>query len=204
MAVVVILLAGVMISVSIWQNHTQVVETTNTSENNGRLPSTNDASLPPRKPLENAEANHLSIPDRGIETPVVYVNEENEKVFQDALANGVVHYPSTALPGEPGNPYIFGHSSDYRWKQGNYKQVFKPLVDIPVGTVVRITNAAGELFVYKVIETKIVGPKDVSVLDQYNNERAMLTLQTSWPVGTALKRFIAISELDAVATYGSE
>lgn len=200
----VILIAGGIVSVSLWQNHAQVLDTLGNSLGNGRLPTTNDTPVPPRKPLESGEANHLSIPDRGIESPVIYVDEANEKVFQDALEGGVVHYPGTALPGEPGNPYIFGHSSDYAWKAGAYKQVLKPLVDIPVGTKVRITNPDGELFTYTVIETKIVGPKEVSVLDQYGYERTMLTLQTSWPVGTALKRFIAICELDEIATYGAD
>lgn len=187
----------------IWQNSANVVDATNApATNTSGLPTSPDKPVERPKPLASDTADHLWIPDRSIDTPVVYVEEADEKIFQEELANGVVHYPGTALPGEPGNPYIFGHSSDYRWKPGNYKQVFKPLVDIPVGTVIRITNHAGELFVYKVIETKIVGPKDTSVLDQRNYEKTLLTLQTSWPVGTALKRFIAIAELDEIATYG--
>ncbi len=158
----------------------------------------------PRIPLETGEPNQLTIPDLDIQAPVVYVDEANEDVFQDALANGVVHYPGTANPGELGNPYIFGHSSDYFWKPGDYKAVFAPLVDVPIDTEVRITNDAGELYIYRVIETKVVGPKDVSVLDQQNYERYLLTLQTSYPVGTALKRFVAVCELDEAATYGSE
>ncbi|MBI5037487.1 MAG: sortase [Candidatus Kerfeldbacteria bacterium] len=155
-----------------------------------------------RVPLERGEPNRIHIPDRDIQAPVVYVEEANEERFQEALASGVVHYPGTAAVGELGNPYIFGHSSDYAWKPGSYKKVFAPLVDIPIGTAVRITNDAGELYIYTVIETKVVGPKDVSVLDQYNNERYMLTLQTSYPIGTALKRFIAVCELDSEATFG--
>lgn len=155
-----------------------------------------------RTPLESGEPNTITINDRDIQAPVVYVDEASEEVFQDALTGGVVHYPGTAKPGELGNPYIFGHSSDYFWKPGDYKAVFAPLVDIPVDTEVRITNDNGELFIYRVIETKIVGPRDVSVLDQQNYERYLLTLQTSYPIGTALKRFIVVCELDAVATFG--
>lgn len=170
--------------------------------NVGQLPVSGGKVIPERMPLEHGTADWLSIPDRKIEAPIIYVDEANEKVFQDALTRGVVHYPNTALPGELGNPYIFGHSSDYAWKAGKYKTVLKPLVDIPIGTTIRITNRDGELFIYTVKETKIVGPKDVSVLDQFNYERTMLTLQTSWPIGTALKRFVAIAELNELATYG--
>jgi len=185
-----------------WQNQSQTIQTISTNVNsNGSA--ANSTPEPVKVPtLNKGKADNISIPDRNIETPVIYVTETDEEVFQDALANGVVQYPGSALPGELGNAYIFGHSSDFFWKPGGYKEVFKPLVDIPVDTVVKITDHEGELFIYKVIETKIVGPKDASVLDQYDYERKILTLQTSWPVGTALKRFIAICELDEVATYG--
>ncbi|MFZ6035527.1 MAG: sortase [Patescibacteria group bacterium] len=165
--------------------------------------STNTAAAPVhRVPLKTGEPNRITIPDRDIQAPVIYVDNTSEEVFQEALGNGVVHYPGTPEPGELGNPYIFGHSSDYAWKPGDYKKIFTPLVDIPIGTAIHITNSVGELYVYTVSETKVVGPKDVSVLDQYDFKRYMLTLQTSYPIGTALKRFIAIAELDEMATYG--
>lgn len=183
-----------------WQNRQQVMEVANI--NLGQLPKSSDREVPKRPPLETAQPDYLWIPERDIESPVVYVTEANEDVFQKGLENGIVHYPGTALPGELGNPYIFGHSSDYLWKAGDYKKVLKNLIDIPVETEVRITNHDGELFIFRVIETKIVGPKEVSVLDQHNYERTLLTLQTSYPLGTALKRYIAVSELDELATYG--
>ena len=187
-----------------WQGKSQVIEQLNVNQNTNLSRTITNAIpiVPPRPPLETGDADYLWIPDRNITAPIVYVDEANEDVFQDALTRGVVHYPGTALPGEPGNPYIFGHSSDYMWKPGDFKQVLKEMIDIPLETEIRITNHEGGLFIYRVIETKIVGPKEVSVLDQYNYERTLLTLQTSCPVGTALKRYIAIAELDEEATYG--
>ncbi len=155
---------------------------------------------------EKGEPDYIYIPDVDIEVPIVYIAQEenNEEGYQAALANGVVHYPGTAIPGEYGNPYIFGHSSDFFWKEGSYKEVFKPIIDIPLDTIIKITNHEGDLFIYKIIETKIVGPDEVSVLDQQNYERQILTLQTSWPLGTALKRYLVIAKLDPEATYISE
>lgn len=184
-----------------WQGTSDVVAGNISIQSAPSSTNTNAAPIH-RVPLEQGEPNRIHIPDREIQAPIVYVDEANEEQFQEELANGVVHYPGTAAVGELGNPYIFGHSSDYAWKPGDYKKVFAPLVDIPVGTTVRITNDAGELYIYRVIETKVVGPKDVSVLDQHNSERYLLTLQTSYPIGTALKRFIAVCELDSAATFG--
>lgn len=144
---------------------------------------------------ELSDPNHLSIPSLGIEAPIKYVTEKSEKVYQEALHAGVVHYPGTALPGEFGNAYIFGHSSDYIWSPGEYKTVFAKLPQIEIGAVIQATNPEGQVFEYVVTETKVVGPRDLSVLDQGNNQAQLLTLQTSYPLGTALQRFIVVSTL---------
>lgn len=138
--------------------------------------------------------NILLIADLGIEAPIQYVEEKSEAVYQEALRKGVVHFPDTALPGEPGNVYIFGHSSDYIWSPGEYKTVFAKLPQIALETEIEITDADGKIFRYAVIDTKVVGPRDLSVLDQQNNEKYLLTLQTSYPLGTALQRFIVVAE----------
>src|SRR5438552_3712454 len=67
---------------------------------------------------QNLLPNLLLIPSLGIKAPVGYPEKTDENEFQNFLQNGVVHYPGTALPGQPGNVYIFGHSSDYIWSKG--------------------------------------------------------------------------------------
>ncbi len=201
-AVIIIAGSGYAIFLS-WQNQSATIESANQSASN--VNESTNTSQPPRETLSKGEPDRLSIPGRDInDIPIIYVDEKTEEVYQDALAKGVVHYPDTAIPGEYGNPYIFGHSSDYFWKPGDYKEVLKPLIDIPLDTPIYITNHRGDQFVYRVIETKIVGPNDVSVLDQQQYQKKLLTLQTSWPIGTALKRYIAIAELDEEATYGPQ
>ncbi|MEK7183084.1 MAG: sortase [Patescibacteria group bacterium] len=145
--------------------------------------------------VETAEPNTLKIASLAIETPVIYVEDKTESVYQEALRDGVVHYPGTALPGEHGNVYIFGHSSDYVWSPGEYKTVFARLPTIELGAVIEITDAEGKLFHYIVTETKVVGPRDLTVLDQLNYAKQILTLQTSYPLGTALQRYIVVAEL---------
>jgi len=142
-----------------------------------------------------AEADHLWIESLGISAPLKYVEEANENVFQEALQEGVVHYPGTALPGQVGNSYYFGHSSDYLWAKGHYKTVFALLPRINPGTEIKITDHEGKLFSYIVTETKVVAPNDLSVLSQGDGQKSLLSIQTSYPVGTALRRFIAVAEL---------
>lgn len=142
------------------------------------------------------EANSLSIPSIGVNAPLVYTEKNDEASIQAALRSGVVHYASTARPGEPGNAYFVGHSSDLPWSQGEYKTVFALLPRLVEGQRFYIRNENGELLTFKVIGTRVVAPTDLTVLDQRNGERRLVTLQTSYPLGTALKRFIVIGELE--------
>lgn len=149
----------------------------------------------PESVIDELLPNTLTIRNLAIEAPVVYITEKSERAYQDALRDGVVHYPGTAMPGELGNVYIFGHSSDYVWSPGAYKTIFARLPQIEIGEQIEITDADGKSFVYVVTETKVVGPRDLSVLDQFNYEKRVLTLQTSYPLGTALQRYIVVAEL---------
>lgn len=152
--------------------------------------------------IETAEASststpavRLSIPRLGIDAPVSEPEGRGEKAYQKALEKGVVHFPGTAQPGQAGNAYYFGHSSDYLWSPGSYKSVFAPLMSIRLGDEIRVMDASGTPFLYVVTDTKIVSPKDLSVLSQGDGVKKLLTLQTSYPLGTALKRFIVLAEL---------
>ncbi len=146
-------------------------------------------------PVPTGEPNMLEIPALGIHAPIIYIDEKTEKAYQEALLHGVVHYPGTAKPGEAGNAYIFGHSSDYIWSPGQYKTVFAILPKISQGDLINVSDEQGRMFVYRVIEQKVVTPTDLSVLDQGGNQRKLLTLQTSYPIGTALRRYIVVAEL---------
>lgn len=158
-------------------------------------PSAQAASLSPNQSPTVWLGGSLSIPSLKITAPLVYVSERSEKAFQLGLQRGVVQYPGTALPGQLGNVYIFGHSSDYSWAKGSYKTVLAKLPQIKLGSEIKLTDGAGTVYTYKVIKTAIVLPTETKYLSQYNYQKKLLTVQTSYPVGTALKRFLAIAEL---------
>lgn len=143
---------------------------------------------------KTGESNHLSIESLGISAPVIYLDEVTENAFQIALRSGVVHYPGSPKPGEAGNVYLFGHSSDFPTSKGDYKTVFALLPKIKTGAIIELSDDTGKIFRYAVAETKVVSPNDIHVLDQ-DESKHQLSIQTSYPVGTALKRFIVISYL---------
>lgn len=146
------------------------------------------------KPIPT-EANQLQIPSLQIVAPIQYVAENSEAAFQTALASGVVHYPGTAGPGKEGNSYIFGHSSDYAFSPGQYKTVFALLPKIELGAEIIVSDQNGSSFTYKVYEKFVTESDDLNQLNQETLGKRILTLQTSYPIGTALRRYIVKAEL---------
>jgi len=141
--------------------------------------------------------DRILIPSLGIEAPVVYATARTQAAYKAALKDGVAHLPGTADPGQPGNAYLFGHSSDIPWTPGDYKTVFALLPDIAIGDMIYVTDHAGNVFSYAARETRVVRPDDLSVTEIDPERKRTLTLQTSYPVGTALRRFIVMTDFTA-------
>ena len=140
--------------------------------------------------------NRLIIPRIDQNIPVVRVSSENlikrdwdalENEMQEALQDGVVHYPGTSLPGQAGNSVITGHSSYFPWDSGRFKDVFALLHDVVVGDKIVVYYEQDKI-IYEVYDIQVVLPDDIEVLKQSPNDK--LTLITCTPVGTNLKRLI--------------
>lgn len=133
---------------------------------------------------------HLNVPLVEPPTDALLRQDWNqvETDIQASLAEGVVHYPGTARPGQAGNFFVTGHSSYYPWAPGLYKTVFARLQNLNVGDEYW-AYYKGDQHRYVVIEKKEVSPSDITVLDQPENKR-ISTLMTCTPVGTTLRRLI--------------
>lgn len=123
-----------------------------------------------------------------VNAPVIFDQTTvDEAAFQKALQRGVVHYPNTAVPGQPGNSVIFGHSSGQWWAPGDYKFVFTLLDKLQYDDKIFV-EYQGVRYIYRVTNISVVAPTDLSVLNQGGNN--MLTLITCTPVGSNAKRLI--------------
>lgn len=143
----------------------------------------------PPKPVINY-APEVIIPSINITAPLA-LNVPPSQIIEK-LRDGVVHYADTALPGEIGNSVIIGHSSDYPWSSGNYKNVFALLDKLVIGDKITVPYGS-QRFVYEVTETKIVKPTDLSPLLRSSTPK--LTLITCYPVGTSQKRLIITAKM---------
>lgn len=141
------------------------------------------------------QPNTLAIPSLGVTAPIQYATRKDEQHFQELLKSGVVHYPGTALPGEVGNMFIFGHSSDYAWSSGNYKTVLALLPKLKMGSEIKVVNKDGYIYTYIAKKIQVAAPTEIQWLSQDTGGKRLLTVQTSYPIGTALKRYLVIAEL---------
>ena len=105
-----------------------------------------------------------------------------------------MRYPGTAEPGDKGNVFIFGHSSNYPWVKSDYNSIFALLDELQNGDEI-IIYYFQKKYVYKVTDRAIVKPGDVKTLESRNPDKKELSLMTCWPIGTTLERIILFAEL---------
>lgn len=134
------------------------------------------------------------IPKINVEIPVDYSQTSiDETVIENALQSGVVHYPTTTLPGQTGNTAFFGHSSNNIFSPGKYKFAFVLLHELVPGDIFYLTQD-GKVYVYKVFSKTIVDPSDVGVLDPVPGHTATATLITCDPPGTSWRRLVVVGD----------
>lgn len=137
----------------------------------------------------------LEIPSINVIVPLIWTKDTKD--FDADLKKGVVHYPGTALPGEPGTAYISGHSSGYAWDASPYKKIFSKLGDVPdyssFTMTLTLTDGTKIKQQYVVARRGIYKPDDQ---EQFKNTaEPLVALSTCWPVGTTKDRLVLFGKL---------
>lgn len=111
-------------------------------------------------------------------------------VTETDLIDGPGHYPGTALPGQAGNMAIAGHRT-------TYGSPFGRIDELDEGDEIHLEDRAGDQFVYRVVEQRIVAPEDVWVVasDPLGRGRPTLTLTTCHPRFSNEQRLVVFAEL---------
>ena len=121
----------------------------------------------------------LDIPKLGLDQVIV------EGVGSEQLADGPGHYPSTPLPGQPGNAAVAGHRT-------THGAPFYGLDTLRPDDRIEVTTLQGR-FSYRVTRSFVVAPSDTSVLAP--SDRPELTLTTCNPKYSAAQRLIVVAAL---------
>jgi len=113
-------------------------------------------------------------------------------IGRDVLSEGPGHYPTTPLPGQPGNAGIAGHRT-------GWSAPFLHLDELQTGDQVVFTGEDGVIYRYVVHSTQVVDPEDTWVLgdDPLRLATAMMTLTTCDPPGTNKRRLVVFAYLVA-------
>lgn len=136
----------------------------------------------------------VTVPKINIQIPVNFtVASNDETVIEDGLKGGVVHYPSTVMPGQNGNAAYFGHSSGNIFNNGKYKFAFTLLHDLTTGDLFYITYS-GQTYAYRIFDREIVPPTDVGVINDTKGKQATATLITCDPPGISTNRLVIWGE----------
>lgn len=121
----------------------------------------------------------------------------DESVYKESLKHGVAHALSSSYPSkEPGNVYLFAHSSLNFWELGKYAQVFNLLRKLEAGDRVHIFYEGGD-FEYRVVNKEVYKGFNTHALTRPVIE-PLLTLQTCDPPGTTLNRLVVTAKLVGV------
>lgn len=134
------------------------------------------------------------IPKIGAASRVIpNVDSTNETEYVAALKKGVAHAKGSVFPGLIGTTYLFAHSTDSILDVGRYNAIFYLLKDLNPGDDV-IVFFQNHRYNYKVTKTEIIDPADVDLLVHAQQTQEQLVLQTCWPPGTTLKRFMVVAK----------
>lgn len=131
----------------------------------------------------------------GVNAPIIAdVAVTEESAYKEALKHGIAHAGTSSYPSDqPGNVYLFAHSSLNFWNLGKYAQVFNLLRKLETGDKVHIFYEEKD-YVYKVINKEVQKGFNTYALIRPVIE-PLLTLQTCDPPGTTLNRLVITAKL---------
>lgn len=149
----------------------------------------------PTAPLKEVRMSRIT--DYAISIPKLKIYDAHVKIGGKKLKETLIQYGGTALPGEYGNPIIFGHSVLPQFFNPNdYKSIFSTLPELEKGDQI-IVDFDGIRFVYLVERYFEIEPTEVEVLEQ-RFDRQVLTLITCVPPGTYWKRGVVRAYLQKI------
>jgi len=134
-----------------------------------------------------------------LDIPAVNIANAHVKLGGSSLEKNLIQYPGTALPGDPGEPVIFGHSilrQFYNPSEKNsnrYLSIFSTIMTLAKGDKIYVT-VGNVKYTYAVIEKRVVHPEDTYILEQQYDDRE-LKLVTCVPEGTIQDRGVVIAQL---------
>jgi sortase A len=153
---------------------TTAVPTTTTTT--APLPAPAPAPTDPYAETQDVVHGTLALPTLGVQ------QRFGEGVTLTAIDRGPSHWPGTAMPGQVGNVVVAGHRVTHT----------RPFYDLDLlrpGDPLVFTMNDGTTWTYRLVNTEIVDPSDVHIVEQTRESTA--TLFACHPKHSAAQRIVA-------------
>jgi len=135
----------------------------------------------------------LLIPKIGVNAKIfANVDGQNPKEYMPLLAKGVAHAKGSALPGQPGNVFIFAHSSDTPFNVARYNAAFYLISKLNPGDEILVYYQQKE-YLYEMVGKKILSLEKLNSFVK-NLKGENIILQTCYPPGTIINRLLVMGK----------
>jgi len=145
------------------------------------------------------EPERITINGVSVDLPVLNPNSTDISVLDEALKEGAVRYPLSALPGQDGNVLIFGHSSNLPIVHNQMYKAFNQLPELEEGDVIKL-QGGGQEYVYRVTSLRRTDANE-ELIDLSPTQGRKLTLSTCDNFGTKSARWVV--EAEFVGAYSA-
>lgn len=138
----------------------------------------------------------VTIPAINLADALVTTNVTSDKseVYFPIIEKSLAHYQGSALPGQRGNVFIYGHSVlPQFFNPKDYLTIFSNLYKLKNDDSVYLKIGA-QVVEYKVTGKKIIDPKDLKSANLETQNGQTLTLMTCYPPGLTTQRLLVYAD----------
>lgn len=141
------------------------------------------------------QIDQIRIPSLGVEAPLRSPASSDLNILAEELDRGVVLYPESVPPGEPGRSVILGHSAPPGYPDIKFDRVFSDLGDLAAGDVIEVYYQE-RLFSYvaEKVETMSVEEYGRLLLEPVPDDYTLI-ISTCYPPGRNWQRWVATAHL---------
>jgi LPXTG-site transpeptidase (sortase) family protein len=127
----------------------------------------------------------------GVDTQIMNPTSRDIDALDEALTQGVVHYPGSGDLDDISNLFLLGHSTGFRVVNNNAYKVFNDLKRLEKNDVIRVLSEDTE-HLYRVTEIALVNATETSIPLESDVKR--LTLATCNVFGAKEERYVVSAE----------
>jgi LPXTG-site transpeptidase (sortase) family protein len=146
-----------------------------------------------------AQPERIIIRSVGMDVPVLNPESTSISMLDNALLSGTVRYPTSALLGQKGNVFIFGHTSHLPVVRNQMYKAFNELPNVKVGNTISL-HGGGREYIYRVTSVRHVDAGE-ELVDLSPTQGRKLTLSTCDTFGAKSARWVVDAEF--VGSYPS-